>query len=112
MTLFAPKFDISALPLCHGIKDAESSMTLFEDGVMTEPLKEHALEARDMVASKEEASTLGGGDSEMAEHEMFPSNIEGSDEVPHSMAFVYGGGVEMVEHVIFFLQPWCHMVMT
>ena len=59
----APKFDFTAIPLC-GIDDAESTMTLFQDGAATtttmETIKEHALEASDMVTSKDDASIFGG----------------------------------------------------
>ena len=52
----APKFDFTAIPLC-GIDDAESTLTLFQDGAATtttmEPIKEHALEVGDTVASKD-----------------------------------------------------------
>ena len=55
----ASKFDFTAIPLC-GIDDGESTTTLFEDGAATttttESLKEHALEASDKVASKDDAS--------------------------------------------------------
>ena len=59
----APKFDFTAIPLC-GIDDAESSMTLFQDGAATsttaETLKDQALEASDKVVSKDDASIFGG----------------------------------------------------
>ena len=59
----APKFDFTAIPLC-GIDDAESSTTLFQDGAATtttvETIKDQALEASDMVTSKDDASILGG----------------------------------------------------
>ena len=59
----APKFDFTAIPLC-GIDDAESTMTLFQDNAATsattETLKDQALEASDKVASKDDASILGG----------------------------------------------------
>ena len=83
----APNFDFTAIPLC-GIDDAESSMTLFQDGAATsttmETLKDQALEASDKVASKDDASIFGGE----------------SDDVP-SLAFIYGDGDEMIEHGIF-----------
>ena len=82
-----PKFDFTAIPLC-GIDDAESTSTLFQDGVATtttmEPIKEHAMQASDMVTSKDDASILGGE----------------SDDVPSS-AFIHGDSDEMVEHGIF-----------
>ena len=80
----APKLDFSAIPLC-GIDDAESSMTLFQDGAATstttETLKDQALEVSD----------------EMIEHGIFPSVMEDSDDVPSS-AFIHGNGDEMVEY--------------
>ena len=83
----APKFDFTAITLC-GIVDAESSMTLFQDdaatSTTTETLKDQALEASDTVASKDDASILGGE----------------SDDVPSS-AFIHGDDDEMVEHGIF-----------
>ena len=83
----APKFDFTAIPLC-GIDGVESTLILFQDGAeMTttmEPLKEQALEASDMVTSKDDASILGGE----------------SDDVPSS-AFIHGDDNEMVEHGIF-----------
>ena len=82
-----PKFDFTAIPLC-GIDDAESSTTLFQDGAATstttETFKDQALEASDLVTSKDDASILGGE----------------SDDVPSS-AFIHGDNDEMVEHVIF-----------
>jgi len=110
---YAPKFDFIAIPLC-GIDDAESSMTLFEDGAATttttETLKDQVLEASDMVMSKDDASILGGesdddpssafihddGD-EMTGHGIFPSVMEESDDVPSS-AFIHGDSDEMVEY--------------
>src|SRR3954471_19825459 len=72
----APKFDFTAIPLC-GIDDTESSTTLFQDGAATstttETFKDQALEASDLVTSKDDASILGGE----------------SDDVPSS-AFIYG----------------------
>ncbi|KAE8793786.1 Tyrosyl-tRNA synthetase [Hordeum vulgare] len=97
----APKSDFAAIPLC-GIDYVESSMTLFEDGVTTtttlfedgaamtmttEPIKEHALEASDKVASKDDASIFGCK----------------SDDVPSS-AFTHDDGGDMVEHGIFPLR--------
>ena len=82
-----PKFDFTAIPLC-GIDGAESTSTLFQDGAATstttETLKDQALEASDKVASKDDASILGGE----------------SDDVPSS-AFIHGDDDEMVEHGIF-----------
>ena len=68
-----------------------------------EPIKEHALEARDMVTSKDDASILGGK----------------SDDVPFS-AFIHGDNNEMVEHGIFSsttamyddLSDFCHHIET
>src|SRR3954471_11324359 len=83
----APKFYFTAIPLC-GIDDAESTSTLFQDGAATstttETFKDQALEASDLVMSKDDASILGGE----------------SDDVPSS-AFVHGDNDEMVEHGIF-----------
>ena len=83
----APKSDFTAIPLC-GIDDAESSMTIFQDGAATstttETLKDQALEASDMVTSKDDASILGGE----------------SDDVPSS-SFIHGDDDETVEHGIF-----------
>ena len=83
----APKFDFTAIPLC-GIDDAESTSTLFQDGaaitMTTETIKDQALEASDMVMSKDDASILGCQ----------------SDDVPSS-AFIHGDDNEMVEHGIF-----------
>src|SRR4051812_38214442 len=112
----APKFDFTAIPLC-GIDDAESSTTLFQDGAATstttETFKDHALEASDLVTSKDDASILGGesddvpssafihGDGDaMIEHGIFPSVMEERDDVPSS-AFIHGDNDEMVEHGIF-----------
>ena len=82
----APKFDFTAIPLC-GIDDAESSMNLFQDGAATtttmETIKEHALEASDMVTIKDNASILG----------------DESDDEPSS-AFIHGNDDELVEHGI------------
>ena len=51
----APKFDFTAIPLC-GIDDAESTSTLFQDGVATttttETIKDQAVEASDMVTRR------------------------------------------------------------
>lgn len=100
----APKFDFTAIPLC-GIDDAEYTSTLFQDGVATttttETIKDQALEASDMVMSKDDASILGGE----------------SDDVPSS-AFIHGDGDEMVEHGIFpstmatydDLSDFCHHI--
>ena len=59
----APKFDFTSIPIC-GIDDAESSTTLFQDGAATstttETFKDQALEASDMVTSKDDASIFGG----------------------------------------------------
>ena len=83
----APKFDSTDIPLC-GIDDAESTSTLFQDGAATtttmETIKDQALEASDMVTSKDDASILGGE----------------SDDVPSS-AFIHGDGDEMIAHGIF-----------
>ena len=83
----APKFDFTAIPLC-GIDDAESSTTLFQDGAAmsstTETFNDQALDASDTVASKDDASILGGE----------------SDDVPSS-AFIHGEDDKMVEHGIF-----------
>ena len=80
----APKFDFTAIPLC-GIDGAESTLTLFQDGAATitttETFKDQALEASDLVTSKDDASILGGE----------------SDDVPSS-AFIHGDGDEMVEY--------------
>ncbi|KAE8814009.1 gag-pol polyprotein [Hordeum vulgare] len=98
----APKFDFADIHLC-GIDNAESSMTLFEDGVAmtttTEQMKEHALDASNKVESKDDASIFGG-ESEVIEHRIFPSIMEVSDDVP-SLAFIHSDGDEMVEHGIF-----------
>ncbi|KAE8812728.1 gag-pol polyprotein [Hordeum vulgare] len=63
----APRSDMVAIPLC-GIDYTESTMTLFEDDaamtMITEPLMEHALEACDKVASKDDASIYGGESAE------------------------------------------------
>ena len=83
----APKFDFTAIPL-YGIDDAESSMTLFQDGAATstttKTLKDQALEASDKVASTDDASILGGE----------------CDDVPSS-SFIHGDDDDMVEHGIF-----------
>ena len=72
----APKFNSTTIPLC-GIDDAESTMTLFQDGAVaittTKTLKDHALVASDKVAIKDDASIFGGE----------------SDDVPSS-AFIHG----------------------
>ena len=100
----APKFDFTAIPLC-GIDDAEPTMTLFEDGAATtttmDPPKDQDLEVSDMVASKDDASIIGG-ESEMTEHGIFPLVMEAGDDVPSS-AFIHGHGHgdEIVEHGIF-----------
>ncbi|KAE8797497.1 gag-pol polyprotein [Hordeum vulgare] len=60
-----PKFHFTAIP---------HTMDLFEDDKMTTtmgPLKEHALEASDKVASKDDASIFGG-ESEMIKYGIFP----------------------------------------
>ncbi|KAE8792498.1 tyrosyl-trna synthetase [Hordeum vulgare] len=101
----ASKSDFNAIPIC-GINYVESSITLFEDSSVTtvtsEPIKEHALEASDKVASKDDASILGGE----------------SDDVPSS-AFIHGGSDDMVEHGIFpsttttfgdELRGYCHII--
>lgn len=44
--------------------------------------KIHPLGASDMVASKDQTSTLGGESSEVAEHGNFPSTKEARDETP------------------------------
>ena len=112
----APKFDFTAIPLC-GIDDVESTLTIFQDGAATsttvETFKDQALEASDKVASKDDASILGGesddvpssafihgDDDEMIEHGIFPSVMEESDDVPSS-AFIHDDHDEMVEHGIF-----------
>ena len=61
-----------------------------------DPFKDHTLEASDLVASEERASTFGG-DSEMVEHGIFPSIMEASDDVPPSRTFILGNGDEMLE---------------
>ena len=100
----APKFDFTAIPLC-GIDGAESTSTLLQDGAATstttETLKDQALEASDKVASKDDASILGGE----------------SDYVPSS-AFIHGDNDKMVEHGIFpsttatydDLSDFCHHI--
>ena len=92
-------------------------MTLFQDGAVmsttTETLEDQDLEASDKVASKDDASILGGesddvpssafihgDDDEMIEHGIFPSVMEESDNVP-STAFIHDDDDEMVEHGIF-----------
>ena len=77
----AAKFDFTSIPFC-GIDDAESTMTLFQDGVATTmttgTIKDQALEASDMVTRKDHASILGG------ECDDVPSSafIHGDDDVP------------------------------
>ena len=100
----APNFDSTAIPLC-GIDDAESTSTLFQDGAATttttEPFEDQALEANDMVTSKDDASIFRGE----------------SDDVP-SLAFIHDDGDEMVEHGIFpsttatydDLSDFCHHI--
>ncbi|KAE8769443.1 gag-pol polyprotein [Hordeum vulgare] len=94
-----PKFDFSVIPVC-GIGDAESTSTLFEDGVATymtiEPLMEYTLQASDKDASKDDASIFGCKRA-MIEHGLFPWNMEASDDVP-SPSFIHGDDSEMVEH--------------
>ena len=81
-----PKFDFTTITLC-GINGVESTMTLFQDSMATstttETLKDQALEANDKVASKDDASILGGE----------------SDDVPSS-SFIHGDNDKMVEHGI------------
>ncbi|EMS54027.1 Tyrosyl-tRNA synthetase [Triticum urartu] len=97
-----PKFD--AIPLC-GIDDAESSMTLFQDGAATstttETLKDQALKVSNKVARKDDASILGGENDDVL-----------------SSAFIHGDNDEMVEHGIFpsttttfdDLSDFCHHI--
>ncbi|KAE8797905.1 gag-pol polyprotein [Hordeum vulgare] len=101
----ALKSDFTVIPLC-AIDYAESTMTLFEDSATmttsSDPLMEHALEASDKVASKDDASIFGGE----------------SDDVP-SFAFIHGDSDDMVEHGIFpstitafgyELRDFCHHI--
>ncbi|KAE8821873.1 gag-pol polyprotein [Hordeum vulgare] len=82
-----PKSDFTAIPIC-GIDYADSTTNLFEDdaamGMTMESLLEHALEASDKVASRDDASIFGGE----------------SDDVP-SLAFIHGDVDGMVKHGIF-----------
>ncbi|KAE8783938.1 Tyrosyl-tRNA synthetase [Hordeum vulgare] len=95
------KFDFTNIPLC-GIDNAECTMTIFENGVLTttttELLKELALEASYKVASKDDASIFGGK-SDMVYHVIFPSIMHASDDVPSSN-FIDDQGDEMIEHGI------------
>ncbi|KAE8786074.1 gag-pol polyprotein [Hordeum vulgare] len=100
----ASKSDFTTIPL-SGIDYAESTTTLFEDGVMTitttELLKEHSLEASDKVARKDDASMFGG-ESEMIKHVILPSVMEAGDDVQY-LSFIHGDDEEMVEHGSFAL---------
>ncbi|KAE8778111.1 Tyrosyl-tRNA synthetase [Hordeum vulgare] len=80
----APKSDLTAI-LLGSIDHDESTTTLSEDAsamiTTTESLKEHALEASNNVARKDDASIFGGE----------------SDDVPSS-DFIHGEGDDMVDH--------------
>ena len=113
----APKFDFTAIPLC-GIDGAESTSTLCQDSASmtttTEPFEDQSLKASDMVASKDDASVLGG------ESDDVPSSvfIHSENDVVPSSAFIHDDDYETVEHGIFpsttetsdDLSDFCHHI--